>query len=149
MTAPSNPWLIAGAAGCGVAALAHLAVIAGGPDWYRWFGAGEPMARAAERGNLIPAIAAVGIAAALALSSSYALAGAGLIGRLPLMRLALVVISAILLGRGLAVLVPGAWRPDLTFAFKLWSSLIVLALGACYALGTWQAWPALSNRSPG
>jgi hypothetical protein len=41
---------------------------------------------------------------------------------------------------------PNAWRPDLTYGFTLWSSLIVLALATCFALGTSQAWPNLSAK---
>jgi hypothetical protein len=33
------------------AALLHIAVIVGGAEWYRFFGAGEGMARLAERGG--------------------------------------------------------------------------------------------------
>ena len=57
----------------------HLAIIAGGPDWYRFFGAGEGMARMAERGMLKPALITLGIAAILAVWAAYAFAGAGLI----------------------------------------------------------------------
>ena len=79
----SNRWLIA--AGCMslAASILHLGCIAGGPDWYRFFGAGEPIARAAERGSWIPAAMTAGIAAILALWAAYAFAGAGLIRRLP------------------------------------------------------------------
>jgi hypothetical protein len=34
-------------------------------------------------------------------------------------------------------------RPDLSAAFLLWSSGIVLAIAAIHAIGTWQAWPRL------
>jgi hypothetical protein len=85
--------------------------------------------------------------------AAYAFAGAGLIPRLPLMRLALVLISAAYLIRGL-LLVPAliAWGRgketlgEHTVAFMVWSSLIVLAYGAAYAVGTWRAWPGLSAR---
>ena len=36
-----NPWLVAGGILSALAALLHLAVIVGGPVWYRFFGAGE------------------------------------------------------------------------------------------------------------
>jgi len=142
-----NPWLIA--AGClsAAAALLHLAVIVGGPDWYRFFGAGEPLARAAERGEMTPHLMAVAIAAILAVWAAYAFAGAGAIRRLPLMRTALVLISAIYLIRGMFVFSPALFaRPDLSSAFMLWSSLIVLIYGLTYAIGTWRAWPELSGR---
>jgi hypothetical protein len=139
-------WLTAAALLSAIAALLHLAVIAGGPDWYRFFGAGEEMARMAERGSARPALITLGIAAVLAAWSAYALAGAGRIRRLPLMRTALVAISAIYLLRGL-VLVPAlAINPGAVDAFMLWSSLIVLAYGIAYAVGTLRAWPALSRR---
>lgn len=107
-------------------------------------GAGEDMARAAERGYWSPAVLTLGIAAVLAVWAAYAFSGAGLIGRLPLLRTGLVAIALIYLGRGLAVLAPDAWRPDLSLTFKLWSSLIVLGLGVAYAVGTWRAWPHLA-----
>ena len=142
-----NPWLIAAGALSAAAALLHLAVIAGGPDWYRFFGAGERMARAAERGSATPALFTVAIAGVLALWAAYAFAGAGLIRRLPLLRTGLVAISGIYLARGLFVLSPSAFgRPDLSPGFMLWSSLIVLAFGLAYAIGTWRAWPQLSKR---
>ena len=148
-----NVWLVAGGLLSVAAALAHLAVIVGGPDWYRFFGAGEGMARAAERGSPIPALVTVCIAVVLLVWAAYAFAGAGLIPRLPLMRTALVLISAAYLIRGL-LLVPAliAWARgketlgEHTVAFMVWSSLIVLAYGAAYAVGTWRAWPGLSAR---
>lgn len=144
MSRPGERWLIAAALLSGAAALLHLAVIAGGPDWYRFFGAGEEMARMAERGSPVPALVTLAIAAVLATWSAYALAGAGRIRRLPLMRTALVAISAVYLLRG-AILLPALainlYRVD---AFMLWSSLIVLAFGIAYAVGTFRAWPALA-----
>jgi hypothetical protein len=139
-----NPSLIAGGMLSSVAALLHLAVIIGGPDWYRFFGAGEEMARMAERGSPVPAIITVGITLLLATWAAYAFAGAGLLPRLPLMRTALVLITTIYLLRGL-VLVPALIaRGSETAPFVIWSSLIVLIYGIVYAVGTWKAWPTLS-----
>jgi hypothetical protein len=142
-----NPWLVAGGILSALAALLHLAVIAGGPDWYRFFGAGEEMAQMAERGELQPALTAVAIAALLAIWSAYAFAGAGRLRRLPLMRTALVAITAVYLLRGLVLVPIALLNPKMLDAFTLWSSLIVLVYGLCYALGTARAWPALSARS--
>ena len=143
----NNPWLIAGGVLSALASLLHLAVIVGGPAWYRFFGAGEAMAQAAARGSPMPALVTAGIATVLAVWAAYAFAGAGLIPRLPLMRTAMVAISAVYLVRGL-VLIPALaqWlggRGINTFA--VWSSLIVLVYGAAYAVGTWRAWGALSR----
>jgi len=144
---PRNPWLIAGGMLSAAAALLHVAIIAGGPDWYRFFGAGEGMARMAERGMLRPALITVGIAALLAVWAAYAFAGAGLFRRLPLMRTALVAITAIYLLRGLLLAPLLLIRPEIVDAFTLWSSLIVLVYGLAYGIGTWRAWPALSAKA--
>jgi hypothetical protein len=131
-------------------AAVHLATIAGGPDWYRFFGAGEPLARAAERGSPIPALITTAIAVLLLLWAAYAFSAAGLVQRLPLLRTGLVVISLIYLARGLFLFAPAAFgRPDLSPAFIFWSSLIVLVMGLTHAAGTALAWPTLSERGAG
>lgn len=141
-----NPALIVGGVLSAAASVLHLAVIVGGPDWYRFFGAGEGMARMAEQGSWTPAVATVGIAGVLAVWAAYAFSGAGLIPRLPLIRTALVLISAIYLLRGLVLIPAFALNPGGVTPFVLWSSLIVLLYGLAYAIGTWTAWPALSGR---
>ena len=138
-----NPWLIAGGWLSLAASALHVACIFGGPDWYRFFGAGEAMAQADARGSWMPALVAAGIATLLAIWAAYALSGAGLIRRLPLLRTALVLITAIYLLRGLA-LVPIAFTPAAQTPFNIWSSLIVLVYGIVHAVGTWRAWPVLT-----
>ncbi|HEX8308389.1 MAG TPA: hypothetical protein VF645_08215 [Allosphingosinicella sp.] len=138
-------WLTAGAVLSAAAAVLHLAVIAGGPDWYRFVGAGEDMARMAERGSVWPTVITLGIAAILAIWAAYALAGAGRLRRLPLIRTALVIISAIYLLRAFALAPLLLLKPDLVTAFDLWSSLIVLVYGLTYAVGTFRAWPVLAR----
>ena len=140
----TNSWLVAGGFLSALAALLHLAVIAGGPDWYRFFGAGEDMARMAERGHWYPPVVTVAIASLLAVWAAYAFAGAGLLRRLPLMRTALVAISAVYLLRGLVLVPIAVLAPHALDSFTLWSSLIVLAYGIAYAVGTRIAWNALS-----
>ena len=138
-------WLIVGGVLSAIAALAHLAIIVGGPDWYRFFGAGEGMAQAAERGDVRAALITIGIAAVLLVWSAYAFSGAGLIPRLPLLRTGLVAISAVYLLRGLAPVAILLFRPGLMSPFWWWSSAIVLVYGLCYAVGTQAAWPRLSG----
>ena len=129
-----------------VAALLHIGCIIGGPDWYRFFGAGEEMALAAERGAWFPAVVTGFIAVILGIWALYAFSGAGKFARLPLLRTGLVVISAIYMLRALALVPAYLIRPDLTDSFAIWSSLIVLVYGLAYAIGTWRAWPALTKR---
>lgn len=132
-------------AGClsSLAALLHLAVIVGGPDWYRFFGAGEGMARMAERGMIQPTLITIGIATVLAIWAAYAFSAAGLLPRLPLLRTGLVVITFIYLARGLIVVPAWLMGRDIN-AFGWWSSLIVLVYGLAYFVGTWRAWPRLT-----
>ncbi|NBB50367.1 hypothetical protein GVN24_19005 [Rhizobium sp. CRIBSB] len=141
----ANPMLIAGGVLSAAASILHLAVIVGGPAWYRFFGAGEGMARMAERGSLTPTLITLGIASVLAVWSAYAFSGAGLIPRLPLIRTALVLISAVYLLRGLVLIPAFLINPGGVTPFVLWSSIIVLVYGIAYAVGTWKAWPALST----
>ena len=141
-------WLIAGGSLSIAASLLHLGCIVGGPDWYRFFGAGERVAQAAARGSWVPAAMTSGIAAVLAIWAAYAFSGAGLIARLPLLRTGLVVITAIYVLRGMVLFFPSAFqRPDLSESFLRWSSIIVLAFGLVHAIGTWRAWNSLSGEA--
>ena len=139
----SNPWLIIGGALSGFASLMHIAIIFGGPNWYRFFGAGEKFAVAAAQGKWQPALITMGIATVLAVWAAYAFSGAGLIPKLPLMRAALVAISGVYLLRGIALLPLMIAKPELVTPFIVWSSLIVMLYGLVHAVGTWQAWPHL------
>lgn len=144
----ARPWLIAAAWMSLAASLIHLGVIFGGPDWYRFFGAGEKMAGAAERGAAFPAIMTFFIAAVLAAWAAFAFSAAGLIRRLPLIRTALVAIAAILILRAAMAFVPSFWPPEnQTLAFIVISSGICFVMGACFAIGTWRAWPQISQRN--
>ncbi|WP_251044496.1 MULTISPECIES: hypothetical protein [unclassified Lysobacter] len=135
--------LLAGMASA-CAAVLHLGVIVGGPSWYRFFGAGERMARMAEAGRAYPAVVTVGISAVLMLWAGYALSGAGAIGRLPLLKPALCLITAVYLLHGLAV-VPMAVAsvPQPATPFWYWSSGICLAIGIAHLTGLIGAWSAL------
>ena len=139
----ANRFLIAGSILSAGASLLHLGVIIGGPDWYRFFGAGEGMARMAEQGSWTPTVITLGIASVLAVWSAYAFSGAGLIPRLPLIRTALVLISGVYLLRGLVLIPALVINRGEVMPFILWSSLIVLVYGITYAVGTWKAWPSL------
>jgi hypothetical protein len=143
-TNPGSSWLIVGGWLSVAAALLHIACIFGGPDWYRFFGAGEGMARAAARGDLRPTLITLAIGAILLIWAAYAFSGAGSLARLPLLRTGLIVITAIYLLRGLIFVPLHFWRPQHTDSFAIWSSLIVFSYGAVYAVGTFKAWRHLS-----
>lgn len=142
----ANTYLLIGAALSAIAALLHVGCIVFGPSWYRFFGAGERMAQLAAAGSMAPALITAGIASVLGIWSLYALSGAGVIPRLPLLRIGLCVISGIYLLRGIAGFVLAATAPgERSISFWCWSSAICLAIGALYFVGTRQAWFELSR----
>jgi hypothetical protein len=130
-----NHWLIAAGLLDGAAALLHLSCIAGGPAWYRFFGAGEAMVAMAERGMARPTLITLAIAAVLAIWGAYAFSGAGLLPPLPLLRPALLAITAIFLARAAALPLLFRVMPDRSRTFLWISSAIVLAIGIVHAIG--------------
>jgi hypothetical protein len=138
-----NVPLAVGALLSAIAALLHLGIIAGGPAWYRFFGAGERFARAAAQRRWYPTLVTLGIAAVLAAWSAYALAGAGLIGTLPLLKAALAGITAVYLVRGIVYAPLVLAKGGRITPFVVWSSLICFAYGLVHLLGLVQRWPAL------
>ncbi len=127
----------------GVAALLHVAIIIGGAQWYRFFGAGEELASMAESGSWYPAVLTGAIAVVLLVWALYAFSGAGLMRRLPFLKAGLVVISALYLIRGLAFIPVYLMQPEMVDGFLVWSSLICLVYGLSYAIGTRQVWENL------
>lgn len=138
-----EPMLVAAAALNAIASLLHVAVIVGGPRWYRFFGAGERMVTAAQRGKRYPALVTGAIALVLVACAAYALSGAGVLPRLPLLWPALWTITAVYLLRGLAV-VPMAIRQGGRLSpFWYWSSAICLLYGSVHLAGVLRIGPAL------
>lgn len=138
-----NTALVVAACLSAIAALLHVGIIVGGASWYRFFGAGERMASAAAAGRWYPAIVTTGIAIVLALSAAYALAGAGVIQSVPLLKLGLCAITAIYLLRGLAVVPVLVVARSKATPFVIWSSGICLIYGAVHLVGLAQVWPKL------
>lgn len=138
----SDRFLIAGGLMAAIVSLLHFAVILGGPEWYRFFGAGERMARLAARGDLYPKLVTAAIAAILGVWALYGFSGAGVIRPLPFSRPVLWLVSAVFLGRGVLG-IPLVWLVEHPYTlelrarmtFMVVTSVICLALGLCYAFG--------------
>jgi hypothetical protein len=145
MNGIQTPVLLLAGAFSFVAAIAHLACIAGGPGWYRAMGAGERMAQAAGRGQWQPAAVTLGIAAMLGMWGMYAWSGAGLLPALPFLRWILAAITAVYLVRGLFFVLLQPYFPGNSSAFWYWSSGICLVIGLTHLIGLWQAWPRLGG----
>ncbi|MFY8328429.1 hypothetical protein [Pseudoalteromonas sp. ZZD1] len=138
-----NKPLMFGALFSAIAALAHLGCIIFGGQWYRFFGAGEQMAKMAEAGESYPAIVTSVLVLILFIWSVYGLSGARVISKLPLVRTALVLISSIYILRGVSFIILMPMFPENSIVFWLVSSSICLFIGMLYSVGTYQSWSNL------
>jgi hypothetical protein len=134
-----SQWLKVGGVLSFAVALLHLVIIFIGAPAYRYFGAGEEMARAAESGSAVPALVTLLLTVIFAVFGLYALSGAGAIRRLPLLMPALILIGAVYSLRGIAVFLQifqfatasAAVAPrDIVF------SAVSLVIGLAYLIGT-------------
>ena len=130
------------------AAALHIAVILGGSSWYRFFGAGERMAQMAEKGSLQPALITFSISIVLAIWGAYAWSGAGILPKLPLLKIVLIAITSIYLLRGVAGVVAPlvSSHPQITqnsTNFWVWSSIICLIFGLVHLKGIVSEWASL------
>jgi hypothetical protein len=126
-----------------VAALLHIGCIYFGASWYRFFGAGEEMAMLAEKGSLKPKMITFGIVTILVIWSLYAFSAAGLIIKLPLIRLALIAITSIYLLRGIVGLYFVIYPVGNSSQFWFWSSVVCLSFGLIHFMGIKQQWSSL------
>jgi hypothetical protein len=129
-------------------ALLHIAILFGGPDWYAFFGAPQGLVDMARAGNVRAPISCLVIAAFLSLLAAYAFSGAGVIRRLPFLRLVLSSIAGVLILRGILFVPLILWRPGTLSgicecrsvdAFIIVTSVLCLAMGIGYALGALAA----------
>ena len=142
-----NRYLITAGILSALASLLHIGCIYFGASWYRFFGAGEHMAKLAEQGSLKPTMITAGIVIVLAIWSLFAFSAAGLIIKLPLMRLALITITAVYLLRGISGIFIAATSVPTAIGnsneFWLWSSAICLTFGVVHLIGVKQQWASL------
>ncbi len=147
-----NKWLKLGGILSFVVALLHVLIIFIGAPAYRYFGAGEDMATATESGSAVPALLTFALVAVFAIWGFYGLSGAGVIRRLPLLKIALILIGAVYTLRGVAVFQQlfriAASSAEVT-PREIVFSLFSLIIGLAYLTGTVTNWRSLgaSNRT--
>jgi hypothetical protein len=138
-----NVFLIIAGSLSAAGAILHLGCIYFGASWYRFFGAGEQMALLSEQGSIQPTLITSAIVLVLSTWSIYAFSAAGIIFKLPLIRLALILITSIYLIRGIAgfffINTPIGRTPE----FWVWSSVICLIFGVVHFIGLKQQWSTL------
>jgi hypothetical protein len=152
MMRSGNQWLKSGGILSFVVALLHLVIIFVGAPAYRYFGAGEDMATAAESGSAFPAMMTLALVAVFTIWGLYASSGAGVIRRLPLLRIALLLIGAIYTLRGVFVfqqIFQIATSSVQVEPREVVFSLVSLVIGLTYLVGTAINWKSfrLSNRA--
>jgi hypothetical protein len=135
-----NIFLIFGALLSAVAAVLHIGIVVKGASWYRFFGAGERFAMAAEQNKWWPHVVTLGIAIVLTIWAAYALSGSGLIAPLPFLQETLALITAIYLLRGGAIFPLLMFMRNKLTPFYIWSSVICLGYGIVHAIGLMQIW---------
>ncbi len=95
------------------------------------------MASLTDAGHWYPALLTLALVGVLSSWCLYALSGAGVIPKLPLLKPVLILIAAVLILRGLAFVFLMPAFPENSLTFWLISSGICLALGLLYARGAW------------
>lgn len=130
----SLAWTLVAAGIAAVGVAIHLGAIVGGESWYAFFGAPPSIVASARQGTwLAPASAAV-IAVLMGVCALYACSAAGLVRRLPLLRLALAGIATVCLVRG-AVLIPFAIKhPQLFNTFEVVAAIVWAIAGIGFAV---------------
>jgi hypothetical protein len=130
----------------------HVFIIVWGAPGYRYFGAGERMARLAEQGSPIPTVVTSGLTLVFAVWAAYAFSGASLLKRVPLVRTGLVSIGVLYTLRG-ALLGPQlvwflrGYRAEVPPRQLLFSAVALLT-GVAYLAGVRSTWDLLSKRGP-
>jgi len=108
----------------------------GGPSWYAFARAPRVVVESAAAGTLLAPIGAVVIASLMLTCTAYAFSGAGLIKKIPLLKMALVVIALICLTRALI-----AFPYLLSHPFDLWemvASPTWFLVGICFLVGAFE-----------
>lgn len=128
--------------------LLHFVIIFYGAPAYRYFGAGEEMAMMSENGSLLPAVVTLIIACVFLIWGLYAFSGAGLIKRLPLLRLGLIIIGVIYTLRGVLIVYQIYEVIVLNGSLviiELVSSFVSLFIGIVYLAGIRTGWQLLKT----
>lgn len=146
-------WLLALSAWWNFAfAVLHVVIIFMGGAGYRYFGAGEGMARAAEMGSLRPTIITSGLTAIFFLFGVVMLSAAGQTRRLPAVRWVALAIGVLYVLRGVLV-APQAWwawqHPGLVPLRFVIFSAVALLLGLAGTSGTILRWTELRAEKAG
>ena len=124
-------------------AVLHVAIIEMGGAGYRYFGAGEGMARAAETGSMRPTVITSLLTVMFALWGLVAFSAAGIVRRLGIAKYLVAAIAALYVLRGVLA-APQAWwmwqHPEQVPLRFVMFSLVALGLGIIGLWGVLLTW---------
>ncbi|PHR93654.1 MAG: hypothetical protein COA69_03170 [Robiginitomaculum sp.] len=142
---PNSPYrlgqfaFIIGAIGVLVGAIVHIMGLIAGPEWIRFLGAPDLVVESARQRTWLAPVSTLVIAGVLCVWAAYALSGAGVLRKLPLLRTVLAVTAVIFVVRGvifLPLFLSSCWDWNTSFhAFHGFLSLYVFVLGMLYSCG--------------
>ena len=99
-----------------------------------------PILESVKDGTWLAPLAGLFVSTLMIIAGLYALSGAGMIIKMPLLKPALVTISILFILRGALIFHLMCWKPEVIDAFRVISSGIFLICGIAYALGTYLRW---------
>ena len=124
-------------------AVLHAVIIAVGGPGYRYFGAGEEMARAAEAGKAHPTVVTAGLTFTFAFFALYVFSAAGYVRHLPLAKYVVAAIGVLYLLRGILIAPQAVWlyrhAGALPVRFLVFSG-VALVLGVMCLQGVALIW---------
>lgn len=118
-----------------IGTIIHFAAIVGGVPWYIFFKAPPSVVASAREGTWLAPVSTAAIAAAMGLCAAYAFSAAGVIRRLPLLRLMLGGMATVCLVRAFILLPLLATRPDLRNMFQYVADVVWALAGVGFAVG--------------
>lgn len=116
-------------------AIAHTACLFLGPTCYRYQMAPESVVISAQNGTLFAPIATILVSSVFLIWAAYALSGAQMIRRLPLLSIGVYTISMLCIARGLLGIQLWLRRPELVTEFANISSWIWFLTGMLFLAG--------------
>ena len=117
-----------------MAAIWHLLCILGGPSWFIFARAPHFVIHSAQQGTLIAPIATLVVASLMFACSLFAFSAAGVIGKLPLLKAALITIATLCLLRSF-IAIPVLVTAIEMDVWEIIASSVWFYLGLCFLLG--------------
>lgn len=118
-------------------AIWHLLCIIGGPIWFVFARAPQPIIDSAKQGTLLAPLGTVVVAALMFACSIFAFSVIGLIPKVPLLKTALVTIATLCTLRGLLA-IPSFTHATGLDVWQIIASSVWFYVGCCFILGSIQ-----------